>query len=379
MRAALLGQMASWIGGFCFWFCLLAPAFAQSNAGLQADDIDDSVFERGCGDDRGQDRCDAQMQQEMRALYGWETAEKEVKAGVQFRRFMMVDGYGRDVLAITFERRPGMPPRVRVDIPRVKEEDQIFANRPGPKEVDSPLQAELGSGEWERALSLTKNFDQSLTRELEIENGEEKGEENTISICLHGWFTVVEAGDPSGPETPVDQSIRSDAESACDKGLAMPTSFQLADLAIQTLSVCRDLDPENYRNAIMMLNACRWLGGDRVAAAKALDLVRELKEADDKASTNRFQSLFVRGAEEEAVRLSDWIGEKTVYWGLPYAQDARHAILRGYQSETLSETDQSQTARYQDIALYLEKPGFVWRVASFELGETRTITDSYDD
>ena len=50
------------------------------------------VWERGCGDDDGNDRCDPAVQDRMRALYGLESPEALLARGVTVRRAMFDDG-----------------------------------------------------------------------------------------------------------------------------------------------------------------------------------------------------------------------------------------------------------------------------------------------
>lgn len=94
-------------------------------------------------------------------------------------------------------------------------------------------------------LGATRDFDQQLAREAE--------EDESLTICLHAWFVVVESSDAAkvranviagtgstaqsrSPREPVEVQmtegeVRRDAESSCASGLATKAAFDIARLA----------------------------------------------------------------------------------------------------------------------------------------------------
>lgn len=100
-------------------------AFTASASIVQAQDAPRSmeemreIFDRGCGDDNGTDRCDGAVQERMRELYGIEPPEALLAKGATIRRAMFVDGYGNDVAAITFAYPLAPRPTSRSALPIV--------------------------------------------------------------------------------------------------------------------------------------------------------------------------------------------------------------------------------------------------------------------
>ncbi len=350
--------------------CLVAnPASASIVQDDVADAEIDNVFDRGCEDDRGVDRCDGDIQANMLDLYGWMSAQELVEQGIQFRRFMMVDGYGRDVLALAFERRPGRSPVVQVWVPKPQYAEGETEDPP-----ETPLTATLSAAQWQRALELTELFDEKLAKEEAKKDPNDK----TLTICLHSWFTVIEAGEPprirNGKTSPA--KIRSDAEDACTKGLAMPASFDLADLAFEALAECHGLDLDKYRNRIMQLAHCKRLGGDRIAATAVAEMIRDLEEQLERADEGAFQRFFEWENRAEGKVFAGRLADALVYWGAPHAKDQFNAVVLG----TMTPDDQPEgdnTYRYADIRLELTSNGSSWKIGTYSISDIKTATVGY--
>jgi hypothetical protein len=309
----------------------------------------DNGFDRGCADNDGAERCDKDIQRDMLDLYTWESAKALADGGVQFRRFMMVDGYGRDVIGITFERWPGSSPQVSVDVPRSKIAGGELEGPP-----PTPLVATLGQDAWRRTPAVTERFDQKLAREIE---GNESNDENVLTICLHGWFTVVEAGDPARPPAAIiaPPELRSDAEGSCAKGLAMPAAFELAQIAFGSLEECHGLILSNFRNLIALLAYCNRLGGDRLAAAEAAKMINGFDDhlsQSEGAALTCFFSWEDRGAADEFGR--QLRGASAPYWGAPCASDQHHVIVLGTMHLRDQPPDEGNACRFADIRLELK-------------------------
>ncbi len=337
----------------------------------------DDVFERGCGDDNGTDRCDAEIQRIMRELYEWEPAEALLEQGVQFRRFMMVDGYGRDVLGLTFERRPGSSPTVIVDVPKDERGEGNFV-----RNVPASLTAVVGLEQWNRALDTTLFVDQQLARE-QASDEDEKGD--SITICLHGWFTVIEAGDPAirGSNSSAKAKLRSDAEGSCAKGLSMPAAFELANVAYGVLPECHQLDEADYRNRMTLLAECKRLGGDRLAAARAVKTVRRfedvLYQSIRKQQDLSLASFFSYDRKEMAAELERRMRGATADFGSPHATDGLHAHVIGTLSPADQPPEEENAYRYADIRLDLRNRGRNWTIESYEISNIKTVAYEVED
>lgn len=339
----------------------LAPAaWAQADeTGEERSKRIDEIFDRGCGDDDGNDRCDAEVQRKMRELYGIASAEALMEEGVTLRRAMIVDGYGNDVVAISFSRAPGRPPTVEIMTPRGAERQ--------------PLRAAISQDIWDHVLGASANFDDRLVSELPQE-----GEDPLLRICLHGWFTVVEAADAAAlwPNVVGQQmmpgKLRRDAEGSCAGGLAAPYAFALARIALQNLPECSSLASEFARNEPALLALCHALGGDRLAAADAMKVVEKLNGNNSNLPAEReFGWLFSQSGQhlKEPLRAALTAGNVGIYFGPPHAADADHAVAKG---ELLywGEDNNSEVA---DIELQLVRETGDFAILSYEISEKRPV------
>lgn len=218
-----------------------------------------------CSDDAGADRCAQEVQAKTRAKYGLETAEKLAMQGTYVRRAMIVDGYGQDVLAISFLREKGADPRVEIRLPQ-----GATANRP------HSLSATLSAAQWTEVLRRGTYFDRDFVP---------LADKNMLSLCLHGSVAIVETVDPvrlsdnTLPATTKPALVRRKVQSACTDGLALEYAFELVDMAYAALPFCQTLQPTEHRSKAALLNSCFHLSGDRVAAAEGASLFHQLNAA----------------------------------------------------------------------------------------------------
>ena len=234
-----------------------------------------------CRDDRGSDRCATAAQAKMRALYGLPSIEEHQRAGDQVRRVMYVDGYGRDVVAISFVRAPGREPIASVYFPRREGEAAM-----------EPLRAAVPNGVWEDILRRSGLFDRTLEPLAKAEP----------EICLHSWVFVVEANDP-GRANYTPPALRRKTEDACSNGLARAYA-EVERAALPLFPHCARLDPDQHRNEATQLAACRILRGDRMAAAEVMNRANELRFVRGVEDRQRIASLFAHSVT------IDWQGER---------------------------------------------------------------------
>ncbi|HYD37767.1 MAG TPA: hypothetical protein VEA60_09150 [Allosphingosinicella sp.] len=127
-------------------------------------------IEKECRGDRGLDRC-AEAQRQLRELYGLKAIEEHHAAEDQVRRAYIIDGYGRDLVAIAFVRTAGSDPTAWIHFPR----------RPGAA-VREPLRAPVPKTVWEHVMERSSLFDRTLVPLPRVAEAD-----GTITICVHGW------------------------------------------------------------------------------------------------------------------------------------------------------------------------------------------------
>lgn len=235
-----------------------------------------------CTDDNGSDRCAEEEQRLMRALYGARTIEQHRAAGDEVRRIFYVDGYGRDLVLVSFVRAPGRDPELQVQLPARGEEA-----RP------ELMRAAVPQRVWGEILDGSRNFHRSFAPEA----GQSAGE---VSICMHSWVYTIEAAERPRASRPA--GVRHKTEDACENGPGQAYAHQLQQAALSLLPHCAALAPEQHRNAASMLAACRVLHGDRLAAAEALNLAEAFQRIEGPQDALRIAGLF---AHQTRI---DWAG-----------------------------------------------------------------------
>ena len=248
-----------------------------------------------CSDDAGADRCAQEVQAKTRAKYGLETAEKLAMQGTYVRRAMIVDGYGQDVLTISFLREKGADPRVEIRLPQ-----DTTANQP------HSLSATLSAAQWTEVLRRGTYFDRDFVP---------LPDKNMLSLCLHGSVAIVETVDP----------VR-----LSDNTLPATTKPALVRSKVQT--------------------ACFHLSGDRVAAAEGASLFHQLsavlnnKAAGPAAMRVAVEQLIVMPDPNDEPRpgtnritraqksaLVDIIADGTLYFMSATGVDADHVVIEADQ------------------------------------------------
>lgn len=197
-----------------------------------------------CRDDKGQDRCAADAQSRMRSTYGLKPIEALAAAGSIVRRVMYVDGYGRDLVAIEFERATGGDPLVRVSLPAK-----------GTRAAGT-MEAPIGAARWTSIIDGSRHFHRSFAPLA-------KGANDDINICLHSWVYTVESADPGGRP-----DVRRATRDACTENPAAAFASLAAKEAVAAFPACAALDPRHHRNEATILATCFRLKGDRLAAAE---------------------------------------------------------------------------------------------------------------
>jgi hypothetical protein len=225
------------------------------------------------------DRCHPANRATLVGALGMATIEEERGAGVEVYRVTQIDGYGRIMPGISFERRPGAPPQV------------VVYGHGGRR-----MSAVLPFTDWRTVQSRGRFADRELVPLP-------KSAPDEVSICLHGWSSTVEIANAVDRGVP-DGKSRTRSESACDGGLATRFANDAAQLAITNLGDCDALDPDEHRNDASRLQVCLGFDGDRLAAAEVMNQTGWRLTPDNPETARAWASVL---GMNSATRL-DWAG-----------------------------------------------------------------------
>lgn len=235
---------------------------------------------QSCRDDNGLDRCADEQQRRARALFGVRSIEEHQAAGDQVRRVFYVDGYGRDLILIAFVRAPGRDPTLWVH----------FRPMEGQPRAE-PMQAPVTQAAWDEVVNRSENFDRSYAPRP-----------GDTDPCVHAWvFTIESVGRRRGR---LPAEVRRKTESACENGPGSAYAREVQRIALSLMPHCAALDPRNHRNPASMLDACRILHGDRLAAAEVLNRAEAFQSVSGPRDEPRLAAVF--GHEPRI----DWNGNR---------------------------------------------------------------------
>lgn len=202
-----------------------------------------------CLDDNLTDRCATENRAEVLAKLGMASIEDEAQAGAEVVRILYVDGYGNDLPALSFERRAGDGPVVRVYGAEGR-----------------TLSVPISTTDWSSVLTRARFSDRTL-----VDLPAEPMQPDAMpGICLHSWVVSVEMSNIPTGRSPMP-STRQRTEDSCSAGLTTAFAFEAAEIARKTLAPCTGLDIERQRNAVTLIATCLSLGGDRLAASAVLE------------------------------------------------------------------------------------------------------------
>lgn len=220
-------------------------------------------FASGCADDSGGDRCSDAAVKAWHDRYDLRPVETMAADGTTVRRMLYVDGYGRDVLAISAIRVKGASPVIEIRRPRSKDDAQPATwTRPIPEKA------------WDRILGDATTAHRRLAPET-------KAGDDT-AICLHAWVSRFESGEPRRLAPFVVGQLWLDPESrvmtisACEGSPTQRFGATLAEIAADTFGECSSIDVDRMRNGIALIEACVGLRGDTLAAGHVMSIYRNL-------------------------------------------------------------------------------------------------------
>lgn len=261
--------------------------------------------DQSCSDDNGVDRC-ARLTEDARAL-GMATLDVEQATGTEVYRIIQIDGYGRLMPGIAYERRTGSSPQV------------VVYGKEGAR-MSAPVSPEA----WRTVQSMARFADRELAPLPDEPANPLAG------ICLHSWLSTAEIANGARRGVP-DQPVRRRTESACGGGLTTTFAFDLASMAIKAFPDCDLLDKSEYRNDMTRLEQCLRFKGDRLAAVELMNQVGWRfvpDDAEDKALA------WARRLQPTQTTRLDWGG--TVTTGGGGARSPVAAFLARFQTDNPS-------------------------------------------
>jgi hypothetical protein len=226
------------------------PAAAQTSAD----------FASGCADDRGSDRCSDKAVRAWQQRFDLTPIERMAGDGATVRRILYVDGYGREMLAISAIRAKGRPPVIEVRRPRFQKEGPFVRDRPVSEAV------------WQQIMGSAAMAHRRL--EPEANDGGH--------ICLHSWVSRFEAADPRrlAPnvlgELWLPSRVQTATASTCGGNPTTEFAFTLASVALDSFAECSAVGTAGQRNAVTRLQSCLGFSGDTFAAAHAAAAAQDL-------------------------------------------------------------------------------------------------------
>lgn len=274
----------------------------------------------------------------MRGLYRLAPIERLAKQGNTVRRAMLVDGYGNDVLAISFIQSADSNAIVELRVPCARS-SRCF----------DPLLAPIDAASWNNVARLPDG----------LRNGTPRKTGANDSICLHSWVVVIEAADPSA-----SGGAQRATENSCADGPAVNYAFAMADLALANLPDCALLDAATFRNTATLLETCARLVGNRRTASEAYRLGEDLRRSN-RNDTIRLEDLFVSAAQDKVYALRDALKGTSPFFKRIEGIDRDHARISGSLYRTFEDDGPYWKAV---IELELVRENGRMKIANYRLG-----------
>ncbi|MDQ4086997.1 MAG: hypothetical protein M3177_03125 [Pseudomonadota bacterium] len=253
-----------------------------------------------CLDNPNLEPCLQSRADELARAYGVGRIEEHRDAGDEVLRiFYVKDG---NVALLAFVRRLGSEPTAKVYFPP-------RGGRPTPM-MQAPIPQEAWSEAFYRAAHADRTFVAVPRANPAVE-----------TICLHPWSYIFEASVPADHYGRAAR-IRRHSITSCDDQPLLHFAADFQRLALPLFPSCDLLDPV-YGNAIRRLVLCQRLSGDRLAAARIMNLAHPFQVFGGTADPGRIEGLFAADA------VIDWNGRRrppdqrsaAAFWRARIAED----------------------------------------------------------
>ncbi|NNC47420.1 MAG: hypothetical protein HKO13_03190 [Sphingomonas sp.] len=141
----------------------------------------DDPFSNPCQDDRGRDRCSAEMQAATLEVFSAQPLSTYNEQRTAVRRVFYVNGYGSDIMALEFFRPEGARPFVKVSAPTTSDGKQ------------TSIEAPISDEDWAKLVSQSERLEWLITKPPASANPAKADGQDDIVLCLHSWVYWAEA------------------------------------------------------------------------------------------------------------------------------------------------------------------------------------------
>ena len=228
--------------------CWSAPAAAQP------DNAD-------CWEDANRAPCLQASADELVRTYGVRRIESHRDAGDQVVRVSY--WHNRDVVLIAFVRAPGREPKAIVSFPHRQDQP-----------VPAVMEATIPQAVWGEALGRAVYAARAL---VPLPPRQSTGQ----TICIHPTVYLFEASDPAVPEYGMPAQIRRHSATTCDDAPLLQFAMDFQRLAVSLFPACDALDHAAYGDTYTRFVTCRRLSGDRLTAARIMNLAAAFRSVND--------------------------------------------------------------------------------------------------
>jgi|LauGreStaDraftv2_3_1035109.scaffolds.fasta_scaffold21605_2 hypothetical protein len=330
----------------------------------------DPAVAEDCLDDNHTNRCDVSVQARTRSLLGAASIEEEAATSAEIYRAFFVDGYGRDMPAVSFERRAGQSPNV------------VILGSQG-RRVSAPIHLAT----WEHIQTQARFADRQL----------QPLPSSADRMCLHAWVTTVEIANSYLDHRAVP--VRKRTEDACGSGLTMVFALELAKQAVAAIPACRAL-VNTVDDGVRLLETCLSLRGDTVSAATLLAEkgrptrygVQEIREVDwmlwvgvgvqqprlDWSGEVVQERNWSSGNDDIPPSISEFVYERARRLGGIYVEPeiaGAESATSGWIEGTVSYYRDQQTYRAPSRQVWVREGGSEWSLKSWTVGAFSRATD----
>lgn len=204
--------------------------------------------------------------------YGVRRIEAHRDAGDEvIRVFFAKDG---GVALVSFERAVGREPMAYVHFPRAEGRPAVAS-----------MQAAIPEAIWLEVLFRAEYADRGLVPVP-------PPDPDVQTVCLHPWSYVFEASVPADTVYGRRARIRRHSASSCDDAPLFHFAADLQRLVMPLFPACAAIDDRLYGNAVQRLVRCQRLSGDRLAAARVMNLVHAFESLGGSADPHDLDNLF---------------------------------------------------------------------------------------
>lgn len=244
---------------------------------------------------------------ELVRTYGVRRIEAHRDAGDQVLRVFF--RHNQELALIAFVRAPGRDPTATVYFPRMP-------RQPAP----APMEAPIPEAVWNEALRRAAYADRSLVPL--------PPDPDDRTICMHPDVFFFERADPAVPTLELAGRVRRHDADACEDPPLVQFARDLQRLVIPLFPACDALDSAAWGSGVSRLMTCRRLSGDRLTAARIMNLAEPLRRMRPPEDLRNLEELIEPGAtiDWNGRRRGTGDGSAAAFWHARFAEDHVDAL-----------------------------------------------------